>query len=429
MKLTGRRRWLWGAVIFLFVGLACEWTSPTYPTPRPPLPTMLRATPVQSVTPQPTLSPTPLPTRTPTVAPAPQGLVYSVLPIRSEIPGKPLWIQTTADGTLWLVTDKAVLRLRPDLQWWLPYLQGYPGQVLGVDDRWRVWLWDEENQDLRNWDSNTWTRFDRDDGWLPVQGAVQKQLLQDGDGGLWLLTNGDVRRFDGQRWTVYTAADLGLAQPGAEEALTWQMAYWPERGELWLTSCIWSGPQPVRGGGVRFFDGQAWQKQAALDGACVVGMEVGGGRLWLAGVERVFALRVDGSSEEQRLQSGPAGVRPAYVLDFAFGEDGTAWGLVALCGGASCDSVRAAYQLQDGQWGAVGDVNPFLLRIVRNGRDDSIWLLGQDRLYRRPPEGGVFQPLPPLKMQMLTEDLRTGQVWILAEDAKEMGLWTLGKEE
>lgn len=429
----GKRRWVWGCLMLMLVFGACEWTSPTYPTQRPPLPTARRVTPLQSATPQPTLSPTPWPTATITPEPAPHGLVYQVLPIRAEvIPGQPLWLQTTTDGTLWLVTDKAVLRLRTDQKWWLPYLQGYPGKVIGIDDRWRVWVWDEEAQEVRCWDSNNWTHFGKDQGWLPVQGEVRPHLWTDATGGLWVMTDGDVRRLDGSRWSVYTPSSLGMKEVGAEETLTLQLIYWPERKQMWLGSCVWAGPQAVRGAGLRWFDGKDWQPEPVLEQECVLNMAVAQGRLWLAGMGTVYvsSLTEQGAFEKQRIQTGPSGLKPAYVLDFAFAQDGSAWGVVALCGGASCDSVRAVYRLRDdGEWQALGEVNPFLIQVVHNGLDDSIWALGQDRLYRYPVGGDGFQTLPPLHMIMVTEDQHSGQVWVLAVENKQPGLWSLGKEE
>ena len=84
-------------------------------------------------------------------------------------------------------------------------------------------------------------------------------FYSDVEGTLWVPMASDVRAFDGDRWTSYSLDDMGFALLEMEDiGIVHSLSMAKDGTEVWVGECYYSGPGPMGGGGVRWFDGTTW---------------------------------------------------------------------------------------------------------------------------------------------------------------------------
>ncbi len=263
-------------------------------------------------------------------------------------------VQALPDDSLRLMTSVGYSTFH-DGQWDTQLMD--EGQTLvGVDAAGRAWLFGESG-DVIYYRRAGEELTSADAGWTPVtdpRALQERGVVSDNEGKVWLATAQDVRVFDGAQWTIYTREAMGMPPAEWEDLLTeFTLTYVESQQQMWVGSCDWGGPGPFGGGGVRWFDGQAWRgAQLPTATGCVTAITADAeGRVWIGmhhGIVKLFD-QTTGNWREFPLPE-PVEYRRGYPVALSLGPDGAPWLLSALCGGASCDATRALYHLQDGAW-------------------------------------------------------------------------------
>lgn len=324
--------------------------SPTAP-PLPPTPTS-------------TLSPTDIPTpiTTPTQIPkdiAPFHFMTSLAGLLMDSTGN-VEVYAPADGSVWISTGQAAMRW--DGQAWEVVLDNNEGMLVSVDDSGQLWVLPQDTSEISAWQDGQWTTYPTDSGWVSV-GSFEESwwattpwgVYTDASGTLWVPMEQDVRAFDGARWSVYTLEDMGFTNPEMEDiGIVHYLVTAENSAEVWVGECLYSGPGPVGGGGVRWFDGQAWHGEDSPVGLkCVSALTMDDkGDVWLAASKVVWHYDHTGQSWTQyqmpeELLSGYGFTHPRQLI---IDKSGDVWVIEQMCGGASCDVQVNLYQIHDGEW-------------------------------------------------------------------------------
>jgi hypothetical protein len=263
------------------------------------------------------------------------------------------------------------------------------------------------------------------DAWFRYVRAEQN----DGLGRFWVATSQDVRVFDGVRWTVFTPTEMGLGESSAEDLMPDLGITVLDSGEAWVHDCLWGGPGPMGGRGVRWFDGQTWHSADApiSTGCATVIRQDSAGRIWLGVGPDLW--RYDPAAGEwvtfRPTETPPFGAaRYGVVRDVVPDSSTGAWVTFLLCGGASCDT-DVIYHLHGGIWAQLTDQPGYggQQKLVLDASGDP-WLFWQGGIYR------VTDDVPELVGEMapdiasVTADA-AGQIWFVAPDQGRDTLWTL----
>jgi len=189
--------------------------------------------------------------------------------LRATTTGDPRALAVGPDGTVWVGSDTALLRLEDDgslttFDW---------SDVYGGDARWLelavtpdgdVWLVGTRNPPtggelLLRFDGEGWARIPGPipgpEGWEP--GHMGRGLVEVGaDGALWVkASRTGVARFDDPGWTTFTEAD-GVEPWGVPDDVFTNVLEVAADGSLWLIGT--PTEEPWDWGGVSHYDGTTW---------------------------------------------------------------------------------------------------------------------------------------------------------------------------
>lgn len=386
-------------------------------------------------------TPTPGPSPTPTLEAGLTGPFRSVTSIDVELPGKS-WerrLSAMPDDTLWLYTDEGIAVLR-DTTAWEVYLSEFPGTLVGFDDSGMVWVVSEDASEISSWDGITWTRYDADEGWMPIEGwwdlPVQRDMQRDQAGRLWVGTTCDVRLFEGGRWTVFTPEDMSMEHPEYEYEdadTSYHVKILRDGAEIWVSECDLSPIGPMGGEGMRWFDGETWYgANSPVAKGCAGDIEEdSSGRIW-AGLDGALWLYEPASREWTNFT--PPDLLPSLenhwygmVIDINLDPSGDPWVTFLLCGGAGCEGMMVLHHFHDGEWTQMTDPYGWFgagqhLVFDANGTG---WLFGVGVIYRL--EGDMLEPVATLDASLVTVDA-DGQLWFVAYHEGQEMLWTLEAE-
>lgn len=404
----------------------CQQTTKTVSTATPPDTTDILST--RAVSPTPTNPSTP---GTAIATATTSGPFRMVIPVDEILSGTPKSLVSTADGNLWLITDREIGKFSgTDLT---VYLKDITGDVAGIDMMGRVWVVNEDTTQISAWNGDAWTTYGLDEGWTPLTLDYFK-FVQGGQGDLlgriWFATSEDVRVFDKDHWTVYTTHEMGMG-PSVYEDLEAQFKVTILRdGKVWVTECDWGGPGPFGGRGIRWLDEGIWQGASSpvASGCALAIVEDSIGQVW-AGVDNDL-WRYDPVSDSWRGFALPE--PPIAEMHFGFFEtlsvdsNDTVWSILDLCGGASCYVKSGLYQFQDETWTQAGEVAEYsgYWGPIFDG-SGTPWINWSGGIYR--VTGNSLELASPLNGRFGAVD-KNGRVWLVAPYEGRDTLWVLDNE-
>jgi len=401
------------------------------PTPSPGL----AATDTSLIPTAPTLVPVPMDTATPGSPPATaatSGPFRLDIPVDDAVSGTVEALSSTADGTLWLITNQGIAKLEDTT--WTPYLTSSTVGIAGIDAVERVWVVNEDATQISAWNGEAWTTYGIDAGWTPltddyyqyVRGG-QSDLL----GRIWFATSQDVRVFDGNQWAVYTPQEMGMGPSAYDDVETRFGVAISRSGMVWVSECDWGGPGPMGGQGIRWLDQGTWRGASSpvASGCAMAIADDSLGRVW-AGVGRRL-WRYDPASGDWTTFASPeppiVDMRFGFIDSLAVDPHDTVWTVFVLCGGASCYGTNVLYHFHDNLWTQVGEV-------AQSGYGywgpifDAVgmpWLSWDGGIYRI--EGDSPELASPLVGRFGAMD-NTGRVWFVAQYEGRDALWVLDEE-
>jgi hypothetical protein len=349
-------------------------------------------------------------------------------------------LHVAPDGVLWLIARQEVYKLVDDTL--TLYLAEPEGRMLGVDHVGRVWMVNEQADQISAWDGDAWTAYAADAGWTALIDDWRRYVewgQVDGLGRIWLSTSQDVRLFvpgqgdlDNQRWTVFTPEDMSMDAP-MHEGLEADFTILESGGLVWVGECDWGGPGPFGGRGVRWFDGsaeltevgQSWHgADSPVASGCVTVMEQDSlGRVWLNVDGDLW--RYDGAWTLFAPPEAPEGLRNGFITDLALDPAGDPWLTMDLCGGASCYGWLVHYYVHDGVWTQITELLDDYYPVQKPvfDADGTPWLFWNGNLYRM--AGDVPELVTRFVVYSLSVDA-AGRAWLVAWHEGRAALWTLG---
>ncbi len=433
------------AVLFAVLASACGQVRELVITPAPPStatsPATLEPTPAVSATSTNEL----LPTAT-IVQPIPPEDIgpfrgVSSLPEELTVDGGDMRLRTPADGSVWILTSQVALRWFARA--WETVLSG--GEVLPVDadDEGRLWALPPGEFEIAAWhpvrqrwaSAGQWMAYESASGWTgtPTSEVMSwwrppswRPLTQAG-GILWLPVGGELRALHGSLWTTHTLEEMGFPAPVMEDVdILLTLAVRNNGSEVWVGECYYSGPGPMGGGGVRWFDGQAWQgADTPVGTTCVSAITTDpAGNVWLGAYDTIW--RYDAASQVWTSSQIPE----AFLSDYNFAypqqlivdQSGDVWVIMQLCGGASCSGPAQLYRIHNGEWSLViesPDAFAPLKQLVLDV-DGQAWLFWDGVVYRL--QGDAVQSVATINARGV--DLGPdGRLWVAADETGGVGLW------
>lgn len=354
------------------------------------------------------------------------GSFRSVDNLDRLLPGTIRDLRIAPDGTVWLFSELGVASLSNGV--WNVHFRDGAYYFVGFDWRGRPWLITGDGSAILVWDGIAWQCYCQDKGWekISLQPSVRLDydLTPDSKGRIWITTMKDVRSFDGNRWRIYSLEDMGFEE--TEETADYDGFYIPvvyvdRQGRVWVGDCDYQGEALV-GQGVRWFDGNAWiGKDSTVNDGCVMDiLSDSQGRVWL-GLDQELWRFNPGEDEWTKIgtPNPPAG-RFGWIQDLKFNQNGQLWLTTIGCGGASCDTYRLRYFLQDGEWNQIGDLGDYFDQGIFFDPDGGAWLMGDEILYQ--VRGKSLRQLRSLTILAADQD-REGWIWLVAEHQGRTYLW------
>jgi hypothetical protein len=403
--------------------------------------------------PFPTISPVSLPTDTPVILPTPTGIptpVYTptsgspldtavtsgpfkmVIPVDEVLSGTVESLVSTADGTLWLITEQDIAKILDTTL--TVYLTGIAGEVAGIDSTGRVWVVNEETTEISAWNGQAWTTYGVDAGWTPLTDDTYQYVhggLSDLQGRIWFTTSQDVRAFDGNQWTVYTPQEMGMGPMLYEDLMaSFEVTVLPS-GRVWVSECDWGGPGPFGGRGIRWLDDGVWQGASSpvASGCAIAIAEDSLGQVWMGVDSNLWRYDpASGDWTEFSLPEPPiAEMRFGFIDSLVVDPHDTVWTILVLCGGASCYGNCVLYHFRDELWTQVGEVGEYDSGYWGPifGADAVPWLYWDGGIYRI--SGNSPELMSPLMGRFSAKD-NSGRLWLVAPDKGRDMLWVLDDE-
>ncbi len=384
--------------------------------------------PSPSNTPEQTTTRTPEILETPPITSGPFNLVAIV---NQVIAGTTRSLITTEDGSLWLTTDKGVVKIT-DMGLSV-YLSDMVGKIAGVDSSGRVWVVNEDMSQIAAWNGKAGIIYGSDSGWAPVS-VINYPYVRGGKtdplGRVWFATSQDVRFFEGNFWTVVTPQEMGMEPTRQEDLMPNYTVFILKDGSIWVAECDWGGPGPFGGQGIRWLDNGTWKgKSSPVASGCATAVaEDSTGHVW-AGVENSL-WRYDPVSdtwEEFPPPESPiADMRFGFVNSISVDPDDTVWSILVLCGGASCYGNSVLYHLQDETWNQIGEVSEFDYGYWGPLFDATgiAWIFWTGGIYRI--QGDAPELVSPLAGRQSTID-GNGKLWLVAPYEEQDALWVLSE--
>jgi hypothetical protein len=236
----------------------------------------------------------------------------------------------------------------------------------------------------------------------------------------------DVRTFDGNRWKLYTLEDMGFPpQEDVDISIVHNLAMVNGGAEVWVGECYYSGPGPMGGGGVRWFDGKTWQgADAPLGSTCVSTLDVDPvGNVWLGTPDVIW--QYEHASQSWTNYHLPkeliSGFNFSYPLQMVVDQTGDVWVIMQMCGGASCGVGAKLFRIHEGEWSLVIDAEGWLTslsQLVLDGKGQA-WAFWEGVLYRLDDQ--PVQPYAPINAIGVDVDPK-GTIWVVAGSGDEAKL-------
>ncbi len=434
------------STFLMFSALACNilQTSNITPAPSstPTLTLTLEPTPTHPSTSTPTPLPSPTPTYTPSAPqPAEKAGPFRRVTLLADLlpdPDTDVQVKALADDTAWIITSQEAMRW--DGQNWETVISEVEDMLATVDDDGQLWVVRPDTSEIAAWQDGQWTTYGVDSGWTSAYlsgisrywAPTPWRATSGAADTLWLPMEQDVRLFDGKTWNLYTLEDMGFPPMDSEDIGIAHALAVPEDGTgVWVGECYYSGPGPMGGKGVRWFDGKTWQGETAPVGSsCVPVIEVdSAGNVWLGAPDVVW--RYETTSQTWT----PFYLPEALLMDFNFTHPrqlivdggGDAWVMMQMCGGASCDNPAYLYRIHNGEWTLAIDsqdwsMPPKQLAVDGSGQG---WLFWDGTVYQL--EGETLQPAATLTARSVDAS-PDGRVWAIAEYEDDLALWVLEPE-
>jgi len=430
----------------VLMALACGPFQASIITPVPSSTSTLTGT----LAPSPTLTPTdtqvPIPTPTNTVTPTSTPPVKRNGPFRgvTSLADLPLdssgdvQVRTLSDGSVWIITSQSVLRW--DGQMWEVVLSESKDMLAAVDDSGRLWVLRQDASEIAAWQDGQWTTYGADSGWTStyISGIARWwapapwRAYSGAAGTFWLPMEQDVRLFDGSRWNRYTLEDMGFPAMEAEDiGIVHSLAVREDGAEVWVGECYYSGPGPMGGKGVRWFDGKTWHEvEAPVGSKCVSVIEIDSlNNVWLAGSDVVRRYEPESQTWTSYL------LPEALLMDYNFTRPlqlivdraGDVWVMMEMCGGASCSSLANIYRIHNGEWSLVIDSQDWNLsrkQLVLDGSGQG-WLFYDGTVYQLEAES--MQSVASIMVRSVDVSL-DGRMWVLDESEDDPTLWIFEPE-
>ncbi|NJD60467.1 MAG: hypothetical protein FIA98_13820 [Anaerolineae bacterium] len=429
------------ALVFICFATACEPLQTPAATPASSSTLIIPPTrePTSTILPTQTLVFLPEPTSTAT--PQPQEIPFfqrvTSLTDHPLNPYMDLQVRALAEGSLWIITNQSVLRWYD--QKWEEILSESKDFLAAVDDSGRLWVLRQDMSKIDAWQAGKWMTYGAESGWTdPVSSPtnwwapIPWSLYNDAEGTLWAPMARDVRAFDGNRWTVYSLTDMGFAQPDMEDiSIVHSLATAKAGAEVWVGECYYSGPGPMGGGGVRWFDGKIWQAGNIPDGATCVStlQEDLAENVWLGSYGSIWRC-------EHTTQSWTEYRLPKELLfdyNFAYPQQliidrvGDVWVIMQMCGGASCSGLSNLYRVHNGEWSLVIDAQSWSSQKMQLALDSGGqgWLFGDGNVFQL--EGGSAIPVASIETRGIGVD-PDGRVWVIAQIGNDLALLFLNPQ-
>ena len=318
----------------------------------------------------------------------------------TSLPGLPpdsytdMQVRALADGSVWIITPQTVMRW--DGQAWEDVLSESEDMLASVDDNGRLWVLRQDPSEIAAWQDGQWTTYGADSGWAEAGSAgtswwapASWSTPNDAEGTTWLPMAQDVRAFDGKSWSVYTLEDMGFLPPqGDDMEIVHRLVMGEGEAGVWVGECYYSGPGPMGGQGVRWFDGKTWHgAEAPVGVTCVSAMAVDpAGNVWLGAYDDVWRYEVASHTWTsyrlpEVLLSGYNFAHPRQII---VDRAGDVWLMMQMCGGASCDVAARLYRIHDGEWSLIIDSSDGFAPVKQLALDGSgqVWLFWDETVYR-----------------------------------------------
>jgi hypothetical protein len=339
------------------------------------------------------------------------------------------------DGTAWIISSQAVLRW--DGGAWDEIISGYENILAFVDDLGRFWMLQQETGEITSWQEGEWLTYGEGDGWQSVDYSTEAswwlpepwKATMGADNTIWLPMSHDVRTFDGQKWRAYSLDEMGFPLPEYEEmSITHSIAIPPGEAEVWVGECYYSGPGPMGGQGVRWFDGEAWHEVGEPVGpGCVSALTTDpDGNVWLGLINSAWKYEL--ASQAWTPYSVPKELYSVFNFthprQLIIDRQGDAWMIEQLCGGASCDGPSHLVRLHDGAWSVFLQAQYWYSPLKQLALDGSgqAWAFWEGMVYRL--AGDALQAAIPL--DALGVDVSPdGKVWVVAKEGNDNTLWVM----
>jgi hypothetical protein len=392
----------------------------------------------------PTIAPSSSPTLTPSPAPTlsasptheisgPFQVIASLGDLLDDFSGT-VEVRAIQDGSVWVISQHKVLRW--DGETLKEILSSSHQRLADVDGAGRLWVLYPDGQEISALQDEDWSSYDASSGWrdtgpLDYSGwAPLSWSIHPGPGGtLWVPLATDVRSLDGNRWTVYTLEDMDFPAPDLEDvSIVHRLVTAPSGSLIWVGECYYSGPGPMGGGGVRWFDGQAWYGADGPVGAnCVSAMHVDAlGNIWVGAYMDIW--RNDPSNQHWTKYSLPhalfADYNFSYPLQLTVDQAGDVWVIMEMCGGASCGVATNLYRIQQGEWSLALESNNWvssLQQLVLDANGQA-WLFWENMLYRL--DGDTIEPVASINARGVGVS-PAGTIWLVAKTEADTNLMVL----
>jgi hypothetical protein len=251
----------------------------------------------------------------------------------------------------------------------------------------------------------------------------------DAVGSVWLPMARDVRLFDGASWSISTLDDMDFPSHDSEDmGIIHRLALGASGEKMWVGECYYSGPGPMGGGGVRWFDGVTWQgAEAPVGTTCVSAMEVDpAGNVWLGAYQVIW--RYGSADQTWTSYSLPDEMLMdynfAYPLQLLVDQVGDTWVIMQLCGGASCSGPAQLFRIHDGEWSLIIESPDSFVPLKQLSIDGSgqVWLFWDGEVYQMEGES----PRPVTSMAARGVDVSPdGNVWVVATNGEGADLFVL----
>jgi hypothetical protein len=360
--------------------------------------------------------------------------VIASLADRLDNVSDPVQVRALEDGSVWVISQHSVLRW--DGKVWKEMFVTNSGFQADVDAGGQLWVVDPDRQEISVLQDEDWISYDAINGWtntdpsdISAWAPLPWRIYPATGSTFWVPMSTDIRFFNSDHWIEYSMAEMGFPSPPIEDVSIVHSLVTAKNGsEVWVGECYYSGPGPMGGGGVRWFDGQAWYGADGPVGLnCVSAMDVDDlGNVWLGAYTHIWRYNhsdqswVDTSLAQALLDD----YNFSYPLQLTVDQTGDVWVIMEMCGGASCGVATNLYRIHQGEWFLVLESSEWTssIRQVALDTDGRPWLFWENMLYRL--DGDMNQPVAQINTRGLGVS-PSGVIWLVADSRSDTKILVL----